>query len=807
MIEIKSLSKTFTNFNSSIKVLNNISHFFPTNGLYCIIGKSGSGKSTLLNILGALEGYDTGDILIDGISTRNQSKEYWDEYRCQSVGFVFQDYNLIHELSVKENIILPLRMTGQTAEQIEKRYYSVIQLVNLVGFEKRNPASLSGGERQRAAIARAIIKNPKIILADEPTGNLDEDSGELIWKLLRDISKTKLVIVVTHDKDSSEKYANEILPLVNGEIPQNSPQEMDMETQAEITNQPGFQPKLPFSYKLSLAYNNFHVKRRRLVFVMLSFFMSLCLISFAYSFFTFNYGVISELTFEANEIDQIEFLHGNSCDDEMCTEINAQTMNQQEKIQIQFPEIPTFYSAHFSILLNQMSTTFEFPEVQPNWYSSEITGMMIHHSTPPQELRFGQYSLEGNKVVISDYLATMLLEYRMYDVENISALIDMEFNFVINDLVYHYIISGIFDTDYEEYLYSDENHEGLYVPEDMYSRFLNQITHNYMIIHLSSDAYRLFIEDTTSVPAVLSTGNFAGAMFFYQVAEMRDTDIDRLIGNAPSNNDEFVILLSQVLQEENITLEEYDNNPECFQQNWLDQVVVLSSIGEVDYPIATAYSITGILDDVHTPRENDLRYSMYLSDANYASFLDAYQDTILQGIIIFPTLNDDSSSLYNTLTDWGYEHTTFLSKNLDVIHDTLIQLTPIIYGAFFFLMLLTEFSLFSFFGMIIDGHRKQIGILYSIGIPMKDCSSIFILESIMISLVVSVMAIPASLCLFHVVQSQISSAFGKNIILFYPDGWSILFIVFIAFFLSILSTFISLRRIANLNPIDSIRFS
>ena len=216
MIEIKNLTKVFKSKNKSVVVaLNDINLTLPDSGLVFIIGKSGSGKSTLLNMLGGLDKATAGQVIADGnnISKFSNSKFY--NYRSSYIGFIFQHYYLIDELTIKQNIqlaldIAPKRKGLDISELLKK--------VGLEGYENRYPSELSGGQQQRVAIARALIKNPSLILGDEPTGNLDITTSFQILKVLKEISKDRLVVIVSHNLDEADIYADRIIELSEGRI-------------------------------------------------------------------------------------------------------------------------------------------------------------------------------------------------------------------------------------------------------------------------------------------------------------------------------------------------------------------------------------------------------------------------------------------------------------------------------------------------------------------------------------------------------------------------------------------------------------
>ena len=217
MLEVKNIHKTYRpKKGQPVKALDDVSIRFPEKGLVFILGKSGSGKSTLLNVLGGLDKVDEGEIIIKGKSSKDFSQADFDSYRNTYLGFIFQEYNILNEFTVGDNIALALQLQGKkaTSEEIDH----ILKEVDLSGFAKRRPNELSGGQKQRIAIARALIKNPEIILADEPTGALDSRTGLQVFDTLQSLSHNKLVIVVSHDREFAEMYGDRVIEMKDGKV-------------------------------------------------------------------------------------------------------------------------------------------------------------------------------------------------------------------------------------------------------------------------------------------------------------------------------------------------------------------------------------------------------------------------------------------------------------------------------------------------------------------------------------------------------------------------------------------------------------
>ena len=217
MLIVKNLKKTYkTKGGVAVHALDDVSVTFPENGLVFLLGKSGSGKSTLLNMIGGLDRVDSGEIIVKGKNSKTFSGADYDSYRNTYIGFIFQEYNILNEFNVEQNISLALQLQGKPNDK--KAVEAILEQVDLAGLGKRKPNTLSGGQKQRVAIARALIKNPEIIMADEPTGALDSTTGKQVFETLKKLSKDKLVIVVSHDRDFAEFYGDRIIELSDGKI-------------------------------------------------------------------------------------------------------------------------------------------------------------------------------------------------------------------------------------------------------------------------------------------------------------------------------------------------------------------------------------------------------------------------------------------------------------------------------------------------------------------------------------------------------------------------------------------------------------
>lgn len=261
MLQCKNIMKDYISGDEIVHALKGVSLSFREHEFVSILGQSGCGKTTFLNIIGGLDHYTSGDLIINGKSTKDYSDKDWDTYRNHQVGFVFQSYNLIMHQSVLSNVELALTLTGVNKEERRKRAIEALNKVGLSDQIHKKPTQMSGGQMQRVAIARAIVNNPDIILADEPTGALDSATSVQIMEILKEISKDKLVIMVTHNPQLADEYSSRIIRLKDGSLVSDSNpfNEQEMNVDTSVLKRPGMSLKMA----CSLSLNNLMTKKAR----------------------------------------------------------------------------------------------------------------------------------------------------------------------------------------------------------------------------------------------------------------------------------------------------------------------------------------------------------------------------------------------------------------------------------------------------------------------------------------------------------------------------------------------------------------
>lgn len=264
MLELKNIIKDYCSGDEVTHALKGINLAFDNTGFSSILGPSGCGKTTMLNIIGGLDHYTNGDLIIDGKSTKEFKDVDWDSYRNARIGFVFQSYNLISHLSILDNVSMALSLSGTSSKIRKEKAKEALKAVGLENHLEKKPNQLSGGQMQRVAIARALINNPDIVLADEPTGALDSETSIQVMEILKEISKKRLVIMVTHNRELAIQYSDRIIEMKDGLVVNDSQKKSIIET-AEVTKMKNKKTSMSFWTALSSSFRNLFSKKGRTI--------------------------------------------------------------------------------------------------------------------------------------------------------------------------------------------------------------------------------------------------------------------------------------------------------------------------------------------------------------------------------------------------------------------------------------------------------------------------------------------------------------------------------------------------------------
>ena len=473
LLRMEHVNKYYQSGNERIHALKDITLNFENKGLIFIIGPSGCGKSTLLNLLGGLDKPDEGRIYIEDADFLNFSKAELNSYLNSYMGFIFQEYNILKDLNLYDNIALPLEMQKVKRKEIKERCNKIIEQVGLADLKKRKINQLSGGQKQRIAVARALIKNPKMIIADEPTGNLDSVTSDSIFQLLKELSSDRLIIVVTHDLESAIRFGDRIIKIddgmvvddeyapFNGEIKANDPiidnsikiQKVEVKKQNHFKSEETLhltKVSAPIKTSIKLSLKNINHKKLRFILMTIICAMSLAFFSFVielngdkirqniYTSIDNNY-VYADLTKKFDLPD--DYVKQSIYDNYIGTQLSSGSYDSIKK-DVKNLNIHEYQSV--SILKAD-----EF-RLSNSFYTGEIEYLTRFDPDNDYKLYAGRKPIVGkHEIMLTDFVVAMLKNFDMYDKDiTYEEIIGSDFT-LISDTVYQVV--GIIDTNYEFY--------------------------------------------------------------------------------------------------------------------------------------------------------------------------------------------------------------------------------------------------------------------------------------------------------------------------------------------------------------------
>lgn len=386
MLQLKEIRKSYTTGEFTQTALNNVSLSFRENEFVAILGQSGSGKTTFLNVIGGLDQYDSGDLVINGTSTKKFKARDWDAYRNNSVGFIFQNYNLIPHLGIIDNVEMGMTLSGVSHKERRKKALDVLERVGLKEHVHKKPNQLSGGQMQRVAIARALANNPDIILADEPTGALDTQTSEQIIELIREIAKDKLVIMVTHNPEIAEKYTDRIIRFKDGEVVNdtNPPEEKSLSSDYKLKK-----TSMSFLTALKLSGKNILTKKGRTA--LTAFASSIGIIGIAIVLSLSN-GFDKQITnFETGSLSNFPITISQTA---MAMDMSQMSYNSNEEESEEFPDTNVLYpydsSENTIIHKNELSEDYMD-------YLAKIDQTLLDGVSYTRSVNMNVLKLENNK--------------------------------------------------------------------------------------------------------------------------------------------------------------------------------------------------------------------------------------------------------------------------------------------------------------------------------------------------------------------------------------------------------------------------
>lgn len=561
MIRLVNINKYYKSGNDKIHVLKNLNYVFPDSGLIFILGPSGSGKSTLLNLLGGLDNPDTGEIYIEDRALSSFTNKEKNNYLNSYLGFVFQEYNILKDLNLKQNISLSLEIQGYNKKESAKKINQIIKDVELDGLEKRKVNQLSGGQKQRIAIARALVKDPKLIIADEPTGNLDSETSKKVFDLFKKLSKERLIIIVSHDEESALTYADDILRIETAQI------ETDASTSSTIVpnnetathcSSPLAHPlvlkraKTPIATISKLAFKNLWKKKFRYLLILIICAISLAFLSFAIElngdklyqnvYTTVNNNVHYTDIYQYNEKANLD-KHDFYSQYQMSILENG-SYNSIKKIA---PDLTIHKYENISIDYTKYQS-----ERENFLYRGKIDTIIRYDETNTYKLFAGRLpNNEKAEILITDYLFEAFKHFGLIDQNaTVYDILNRSFDFGFES---NLKIVGIVETQYRNWLHlANQTIYPVNYIVDTYDKAFQGFEYDYLIMNciiVSNEAYRIINRASASI----KLNNFLVDIDLFQPID--DHTIKE--GTLPKKQNEIVIPISKVQDLLNISDSEF----------------------------------------------------------------------------------------------------------------------------------------------------------------------------------------------------------------------------------------------------------
>ena len=845
MLQLKDIEKNYEAGEEIVEALKGINIEFRESEFVAILGPSGCGKTTLLNIIGGLDHYTSGDLIIDGISTKKYKDRDWDTYRNHRIGFVFQNYNLITHQSVLSNVELALTLSGVDKKTRRKKAIEVLEKVGLKDQMHKKPNQMSGGQMQRVAIARALVNDPDILLADEPTGALDTKTSIQIMEILKEISKDRLIIMVTHNPDLAEKYATRTINLLDGEITSDS-RAYNSKKEIKEKKETGKKTSMSFMTAMNLSLNNLMTKKGRTI-----------LTAFAGSI-----GIIGIALILAISNGVQEYI--NNVEEETLTSYPLTV--QEETVEI----------ADFISSMQPSSDTEEHEEGKI--YSNDVMGEMMATASASVESNnldaFKNY-IESDDTNIKDYTSAISYSYNLnlqiYKDDN-EEIIQVNPNTVLDELgmSMNEMQSSFMSTDvFSEMFDSQEMNEQMYDLiagswPDEYNEVVLVVDENNEISDFT--LYALGLKDQSELSEMYQ--NIVNGTPFE--VEQTSYDMDDLVGMKfkfvlnsdyyelengiwvdKRNNDDYMKELLDNAEELVIT-GIIRPNEESIVASTAGGVMYLKDLKEYiinkineseiaqaqlknpDINVFTGQEFSDEEFDISTLTPEQMAYLQSLSPTEMAEVIATYEEQagatyedVLNkiGVIdldkptainIYPKDFDSKDEIVNIINNYNDEqrdngHDENVINYTDIVGVMMSGVSTIVDVISYVLMAFVSISLIVSSIMIgiityisVLERTKEIGILRAIGASKKDISRVFNAETFIEGLTAGVMGILITLLLTIPINIIIKNLAGISNIAVLPVGGAIILVI-ISVLLTTIAGLIPSRMASKKDPVEALR--
>jgi len=846
VLELKNITKTYEVGEFKQKALNKVNIKFRKNEFVSILGPSGSGKTTLLNIIGGLDDYTSGDLIINGISTKKYKDRDWDTYRNHRVGFVFQSYNLIPHQTALQNVELSLTLSGISKKERLKRSKKVLKDVGLEKHMYKKSTQLSGGERQRIAIARALVNDPDILLCDEPTGALDSETSYQIMDIIKEIAKDRLVIMVTHNPEIAYNYSTRIVKLFDGEIidDTNPYDKEEIETTEETKTKKTY---MNFKTALSLSLNNLMTKKGRTI--LTAFAGSIGIIGIALILSLSN-GINKfilkteeetlssyPLTIEKEQVDISSMLQtlagdnvGEKHNDNLIHSLNIMgDIIEGTASKVKRNDIASFkeYLENNKEINNYVTSIQYNYDVQLNLYKdSEDEIVRVNPTTVLDTIGFGASS-------VSSIYSSLLSNYDVF--------FEMLDNDKLNEQQYD-LVAGEWPKNYNEMvILVNENNEisdytlyslGLLSQEELKEQFNNMVAGNE--VTFESHTYKAEELLNLKFKLVLNTDYYTKENGIW----IDKSNDEKYMQNILKNAEEVKIVGIIKLNEESINTGK-DYGIVYYKHELIEHLInkinestiAKEQLENENINVFTGTEFTTSTEfDISKLTKEQLNYINNLSDSELASFIQSYTENLSSsyeenisklgnsdidnpdGISIYPANFDSKEKIEAIIDEYNkdksedekIEYTdvvgvmmSSVTKIVDVISKVLIAFVAIsLIVSSIMIAIITYISVIE--------RTKEIGILRAIGASKKDISRVFNAETLIEGLVAGIMGILVTILLnipINIILKNIANISNISIL---PINGAIILII-ISVMLTVIAGFIPAKIASKKDPVEALR--
>ena len=838
MIKIVEATKTYSLKNErTVFALNGVSTVLSDIGMISILGKSGSGKTTFLNMLGGLDSLTSGYIEYNGKRLDQYTSVEFDEFRNEHIAYVFQDYNLINEYNVIENIKIALRFQSDNENQIHNRALEVLRQVGLAGYENRKIKELSGGQQQRVAIARAIAKQARVLLCDEPTGNLDSETTCEIVMLLKEISKSRLVIMVTHDKELAYEFSDKILHIVDGKLDKQVNMNSIEDNTSKVSsnfNDKGMEKRCSLSLFNILKYALKNIRKGMVVSFIVTGLLAISftfLISFySLSNFQQNKAIYNTLTSNGaytvpitRYIDKVylsedekTYVYGPSIECESVSE------DDYDKIVQKLGEDVIVYKSYFFNKyfsdFTKNNETFEITDFKTHCFSEFVAVTDFEDFKMP--LYAGNYPQKVNEVVIYDYMAYNMLLYGNFD--DVKEIED----FVGYDLVDKHTgfamkIVGLLKSNYIDYMYIEEK-KGNYEFETSYlaslqavfgmEEFYSELLEESKWYSISNGFFYEYTGEIVKEPLSMVTTK--------PIVIVNDMSEYKFIGEFNKYDDFMGIVLSrkQVAEIYNIGIEEVNEKfiEEIFGVLTMEiNSTLLTKSVEKTCSNRSLVGVIGVYDgddygNIYCFQKKDLEAKWFTQNGDFKQFYISLQEDDRRNIELISSLEVKkmSEEFYLNNLDYYYEDFMLYTPYLHIIDEANSYLKSVQklgerLSKLSVILLITGIVSYGF--LSIKKNKYKIGIFKSLGARNRDITVIFGAECIVIIVASILLSIFGAIGMVDMINQDFVQDLKYPVVFFKVVVSDYLYPIMVGAGFAIISMLIPLVRLFKTQPITIIK--